>query len=260
MLVDDEILSDIVTLADIKKSDRILEIGAGTGVLTQELAKRASIVAFEVDEQFKSDLKIKNVKVIWADAIQFFRKSPRLKGDQRFRKHVSNELKIDNVKINKIVSNLPYHICEPLLYCLFYEYDFEIAILTVPKTFAEYLINNPVAKAMLDTEISMDVPRSAFDPMPRTDSAVVSLKPRKEFDNAAYVIRCLYLLRNMKLKNALREALIDLYSKEGRTLTKRKAKSMLGAFGFSEDELKTDVHSLSPKTYELITERISCMS
>ena len=47
-LMDKEVLADIVKTADLKKSDVVLEIGPGFGVLTKELAKKTSkVIAVE---------------------------------------------------------------------------------------------------------------------------------------------------------------------------------------------------------------------
>src|SRR5579864_4270322 len=49
-LVDRTILQAIVQAADISADDEILEVGAGTGVLTRELAKQARrVVAVELE-------------------------------------------------------------------------------------------------------------------------------------------------------------------------------------------------------------------
>jgi len=64
-LVDRGVLDKIVTAADLKLSDMVLEIGPGVGVLTDELVKKAGrVVAIEKDEKLAKILnqksKIKN--------------------------------------------------------------------------------------------------------------------------------------------------------------------------------------------------------
>ena len=57
-LTDEKILEKIVGFASIKKTDIVLEVGAGTGNLTEELAKKAKrIITFEIDNRFKPFLE-----------------------------------------------------------------------------------------------------------------------------------------------------------------------------------------------------------
>ena len=61
-LLSDKALNKIIQAAELSESDRILEIGPGTGVLTHRLLPlAASVVAVEIDR----DLCQKLVKKIW---------------------------------------------------------------------------------------------------------------------------------------------------------------------------------------------------
>ena len=67
LLVDRGAIRKIITAAEIKPSDTILEIGPGLGVLTKELAKKAKkVVAVEKDKNLvrilEKDLKPKNLE------------------------------------------------------------------------------------------------------------------------------------------------------------------------------------------------------
>ncbi len=97
---DDRTLERIVDLAEIGKADSILEIGTGTGNLTRLLAKRAKrVITIEIDERLKPVLEEKfrgkNVQFIWGNAL-------RVLGERK-------------LKYDKLVSNPPYAICEPLI-------------------------------------------------------------------------------------------------------------------------------------------------
>ena len=63
-LIDFEIAKKIVSFLEIKKNEKILEIGAGKGVLTQYLNGKITVV--EIDKNLCKELKEKfpNVKVI----------------------------------------------------------------------------------------------------------------------------------------------------------------------------------------------------
>ncbi len=58
LLVDDELIEKLVSLSNIDQNDTVLEIGAGKGIITKELLKKAGcVVVFEIDEEFVSILK-----------------------------------------------------------------------------------------------------------------------------------------------------------------------------------------------------------
>ena len=75
-LIDKNVLKKIISASDLKKTDVILEIGPGTGILTKELAKKTrKVIAIEKDprlaEFLKQELKEnKNVEIIEADALK----------------------------------------------------------------------------------------------------------------------------------------------------------------------------------------------
>ncbi len=102
-LINKNIILKLIRVFGINKSDVILEIGPGIGVLTQELAKNSKmVVAIEKDrilsEICKDNLKdLKNVFVINQDA---------LKSDV---KKLFSDLKIKE-KTYRVVANLPYNI------------------------------------------------------------------------------------------------------------------------------------------------------
>src|SRR5690349_15442794 len=76
-LISEEVLDEIISAAEIKKSDTIIEIGPGLGVLTQRLADKAGrVVAIEKDKNFVPILKKfysknKNVEIIEEDVLKF---------------------------------------------------------------------------------------------------------------------------------------------------------------------------------------------
>ncbi|MEE9472847.1 MAG: rRNA adenine N-6-methyltransferase family protein, partial [Acidimicrobiia bacterium] len=72
-LVDPNTIRKIVDLAAVGPDDRVLEVGAGTGTLTRELAKTgAQIVAYEIDPRLRPILEevmsgVENVELRFAD-------------------------------------------------------------------------------------------------------------------------------------------------------------------------------------------------
>ena len=69
-LLDQDIAQDLITAAQIKKDDTILEVGAGMGAVTAPLAEKAGrVIAIELDQDLIPTLKknlqeFKNVEII----------------------------------------------------------------------------------------------------------------------------------------------------------------------------------------------------
>jgi 16S rRNA A1518/A1519 N6-dimethyltransferase RsmA/KsgA/DIM1 with predicted DNA glycosylase/AP lyase activity len=245
---DEKTLEGMVDLAGIRKSDSILEIGTGTGNLTKKLAERAKrVITIEIDERLRPVLRkqlrnFRNVRIIWGNALEVIEK-----GD---------------VKFNKIVSNPPYSISEPLIGLLF-RIKFEYAVLTMPWGFIERLTANPedgkysklsiFSQAFFRIETMMKVPDSAWTPRPDTPSVVIKLTRKKAGGIGDIVLREIALQSDKKLKNAVREVIVRHARGNG---TKRKARNTLVHAGLSSkllekkisemnlDEIKVVIHKM----------------
>jgi len=196
-LVDRSVLSKIADYAKLNTSDSVLEIGAGSGNLTEVLSRRAGrVYAVEVDSNLSAGLKgrFANVEVIDGDA-----------------------LKVELPDYNKVVSNLPYQISSKITYRLLSR-PFDLAVLMYQKEFAKRLIAGPGAKdygrlSMVTgyyarAEILEYVSRTAFRPNPLIGSAIVRLCPRKDRPNVNYdsftrLATGLFSYRRKKLGSAL---------------------------------------------------------
>ena len=216
-LIDKNKRNQIINFGNISKEDIVLEIGAGIGTLTIELAKRAKkVIAIEQDSniceilnQRLKEKKLDNVELINEDA-----------------------LKIEFPKFNKIVSNLPYQISSPITF-KFLDYDFDLAILMYQKEFGERMNGEVGSKnysrlsAMLyfkcDVKTLTDVSCESFIPKPKVDSVVISLTPKEsmldsdDFNIYSKFCKALFQHRNKKIRNALidsRHVISNLDKKE----------------------------------------------
>jgi 16S rRNA (adenine1518-N6/adenine1519-N6)-dimethyltransferase len=200
-LVDERILDKIVEAAHLDGEETVLEIGAGIGNLTEQLADRArKVIAIELDpvlvevlnDRFKT---AENVQVIQGDVLQ-----------------------VDFPKFDKVVANLPYSISSEITFKLF-KHRFELGILMYQYEFARRLVASPNSKDysrlsvntryFADASIIMTVPPSAFSPPPEVRSAVVELVPRPapfdvvDEDFFLRFVTAVFSQRRKKLKNSI---------------------------------------------------------
>lgn len=241
-LQDGVIVRKFVAEAQLSPKDTVLEIGAGVGNITSELAKAAGkVIAVEIDVRLKKDLLLmpQNVQTIIADALDVLR--------QRDDFH-------------KVIGNIPFQLAEPLLHHLCTAQQVERSVLIVPKTFAEKAQRHPIFSAFLEITILRDVPKSAFYPRSRTDCSIVAVQRRKNIDDTAFLCQQLYLQKDKKLKNALREALIELYAEKGKTLTKKQALQMVDSLNLPEKWLETLIPRVPAKIYLCLRERMAALN
>ncbi|MBU1682735.1 methyltransferase domain-containing protein, partial [Patescibacteria group bacterium] len=103
-LVDEKALDTIVSAADLKKTDNVIEVGPGTGFLTERLIEKAShITSVELDKDMVDILERQfkftdNLEILNQDILDF--------------EIQNSKFKIQNFKV---VANIPYYITSPLL-------------------------------------------------------------------------------------------------------------------------------------------------
>jgi len=202
-MVDDHFLRLISSYAALTRSDIVLEVGAGLGFLTLLLAQKSKkVIAVEIDTCLTKILRTELVDLHNVELIE---------GDI---------LDVVAPHYNKVVSNPPFSISSPLLFWVFTNKPFDLAVLTFQKEFARRL-NAPVGSRdysrltvstyyRADVELLDEVPKEAFWPPPDVDAAIVRLKPRKlppfklkdekVFDE---VVRTLFTQRNRKVRKAI---------------------------------------------------------
>jgi 16S rRNA (adenine1518-N6/adenine1519-N6)-dimethyltransferase len=184
----DTVLRQIVAAAALQESDRILEIGPGTGILTEQLLQKAgTVAAVEIDRDLCERL------------VKRFGRSPNfllLQGD--FLSLDLDTLLKDFPNFqnpNKVVANIPYNITGPILEKLLgtiaqpNPHPFDSTVLLVQKEVADRLCAKPGSKAfgaltvrvqyLATAEWVCHVPAKAFQPPPKVDSAVIRLVPRE---------------------------------------------------------------------------------
>ena len=174
-----EIGVQVAEFAAIKSADTVVEIGAGTGILTEELAKRAKkVIAFEIDTDLIPELREKfsgvpNIELVIGDFLKV--------GPERLEK-------LENFKV---VANIPYNLTTPLIFLLLSLIPkMEMMVLTIQREVAERLAAKPDTREygaltlsvgiLARVELVKIIKKGAFRPPPRVESAVVRITPHLE--------------------------------------------------------------------------------
>lgn len=249
-LVDERVLDRIPTyLPDDADTTHLLEIGAGTGALTDRLLAVAEhVTAIERDpdlaaflrEEFAAEIEASRLTVVAGDALD-----------------------VELPEFTACVSNLPYGVSSPITFRLLPEG--KPTVLMFQKEFAERMASgvddddygrlSVSAGHYADVEVVEPVPKGAFAPPPDVESAVVRTTPRDpEYtvaDEQFFLdfVKALFTQRRKNVRNAIRntahisglaepDAVVEALPEE--TLRKRPGK--LSPADFAEIAAVADEH------------------
>lgn len=203
-LVDDRVLDRLPGYLPESAANHILEVGGGTGALTDRLlGVAAHVTTIERDPGLTSFLREE-----FADAIDAGRLT-LLSGDA---------LAVDLPDFTGSVSNLPYGISSEMAFRLLPERV--PLVLTFQREFAERMAAEPGTAAYgrlsvtaghyATVDIVEPVPREAFDPQPAVDSAIVRTLPREpvyevpDDDLFLALVKACFTQRRKTMRNAIR--------------------------------------------------------
>jgi 16S rRNA (adenine1518-N6/adenine1519-N6)-dimethyltransferase len=209
-LVDRRVATKLVALIAPQPGDRVVEIGPGEGALTGPLVERLGRMdAVEIDRNLAAALSV------------------RFPPD-RLRVHVGDALRFDFCALGsqlRVVGNLPYHICSPLLFrlveavaCLrdchfMLQREVVDRIVAAPGS-KQYGRLSVMLQYRFRVQRLLRVPAGAFRPAPKVESAFVRLVPHRPlpFQAAdervlASVVAKAFGQRRKTLRNALREVI-----------------------------------------------------
>ena len=207
-LADPNIAERIAELSGADETRGVVEIGAGTGVLTAALAKRArKVVSLEIDSRLipvlTDTLKCyDNIEIIHQDALK------------------ANFSAICGERLGglrpMLCANLPYNITTPLLTAILAPACFEHAAVMIQREVGlwlaaaagtpEYGAFTLFVQNRADVRIVLNVPPQCFKPAPKVDSAVVVLtRVPLRCANPMFerVVRSAFAQRRKQLINAL---------------------------------------------------------
>jgi 16S rRNA (adenine1518-N6/adenine1519-N6)-dimethyltransferase len=169
-LIDKAALTSIVQTVDIKKGDRVLEVGPGLGVLTRALLEAgADVTAIERDRRFVEYLRNIGANIIQGDAAKM--DWEEIVGDRPW----------------KFVANLPYSITSLALRKALYSKNppknlvvlvqREVAERAIARDGKTSLLSLMVALASSSAKIVKRVPAGAFYPPPKVESCILQIIP-----------------------------------------------------------------------------------
>ncbi len=178
-LHDHNILNKLVDASNVQDGDVVVEIGPGTGALTEPLLERGChVIACELDKGLTELL-----------TNRFGNSITLIHGDCLLKKKLNQEVvdAIDNRKW-RLVANLPYQIASPLivdvlsnhLNCLgqFVTIQYEVAQRLLAKVDSpDWGVLSILVQRLADISLITKVPNSCFWPQPKIMSACVGIIP-----------------------------------------------------------------------------------
>lgn len=185
-ITDANLLRAIVADSGISEGSTVVEIGAGAGTLTREIARVAGrVISYEVDQSLR---RVLDVTLAGTGNVEL-----------RFYDILERELEEEEKSFGGqyyFIANLPYYITTPLI-TAFLENSTLLKSMTVmvQKEVADRLCARPGGKDYGSLTLAVDyrggakivrhVSRAMFYPMPNVDSAVV----RIDIDRGKYAVK-----------------------------------------------------------------------
>lgn len=222
-LVDLNLMRKLVAMADLNPADVILEVGAGTGSLTEMLLEHGvHVVAVEIDRGFQAILR---------ERLGDHPRCTLIQADALAGKHQINPLVLKALEerqpqadgARKLVANLPYQIATPLLAELLVSGPaLGRLTCTIQREVGERLGAQPrtnaygplsvIVQTVASIELVAILPGTAFWPRPDVESLMISIRPRPaeqiEVDDVADFARFVhrgFLHRRKMLRRVVRD-------------------------------------------------------
>lgn len=235
-LIDDNILSNIVNVANLSSNDLIIEIGPGLGNLTEYLLQTDSYcLLIEID---------KNMIDILNDRFELKKEKYTLINNDVLELNLDEIVEDLEKKLNKkfekvkVVANLPYYITTPIIFKLLQDSKkINDIIVMVQKEVAERMVakNNTKDYGILTLmieymgigKIEFIVDKNSFIPAPDVTSAVISIHKQKRFNVCDE--KLLFNLIHLSFANRRKKIINSLQMNNFNNMTKKELESVFTA-------------------------------
>ena len=220
-MIDQNLVRTVAEAGELGPADCAIEVGPGTGTLTEELLERAArVVVVEIDRDLAGLLR-----KTFADRPKF----QLIEGDALAGKHDLSAALLDSIHSArsdgmrvKLVANLPYNIASPLVIEMLIS-GVELLAFTVQKEVAQRLAAKPgtseygpltvMAQLLSRVEVLRTIPPQVFWPPPKIDSSLVRLRREDRVGSAARefgrFVHAVFSFRRKTLRRALAQAGFD---------------------------------------------------
>ena len=218
-MIDQNLVRLVAEAGMLTPEDLVVEVGPGTGTLTEELLERAGrVVAVEIDRDLAALLKSRfagrsNFMLIEGDA---------LAGKHKLNAELLAAIHAVSKRPRKLVANLPYNIASPLIIelliagvdLLAFTVQKEVAMrLKAPAGNDDYGPLSVMAQMLAKVELLRTLPPQAFWPAPTIDSALVRMTRQDRLGDRANefstFVHAIFSFRRKMLRKALVQAGYD---------------------------------------------------
>lgn len=220
-LQDKNILENIVAAANVSGNSLTIEIGAGSGNLTKEIAKVSKhVLCYEIDTRLENilDESLKdynNIHIIFDDFLK-----------RDIKEDIKN-YEYDNLYL---IANLPYYITTPIIEKIIESnLKFKKIVVMIQKEVGERFNAKPGMKEYnsltvylnyyFDLKKEFIVSRNCFIPKPNVDSIVISLVNKKDLlylkdiDNFNKLLKDSFKFKRKTIRNNLKNYNLTIVEK-----------------------------------------------
>eukprot|EP00796_Vickermania_ingenoplastis_P011614 gene11614-8003_t len=221
------VIQAIVEKAAIQPTDIVLEIGPGTGNLTERLLLACKrVIAFEIDPRMVAELTKRFHGTPLASKLQVVR---------------GNCLEQEFPYFDRCVANVPYAISSALIFKLLKNPTFKCAVLMFQREFALRVCAQPGSEAYCRLSVNsqllarcshlMKISKNSFNPPPKVESSVIRMDPKHpapdvDFEEWDGMVKLIFNRKNKKVSSAfktktslqaLREKYVSFRKTEGKS-------------------------------------------
>jgi 16S rRNA (adenine1518-N6/adenine1519-N6)-dimethyltransferase len=245
-MIDQNLVRLVADAGELSAQDLCIEVGPGTGTLTEELLARAGkLITVEIDRDLAGLLR---------ERFSGNERFALIEGDALAGKHAINADLLAAIDASrsaglkpKLVANLPYNIASPLVIELLIA-GVELLAFTVQKEVADRLKAKAasddygplsvMAQMLSEVEVLRTLPPQAFWPPPKIDSGLVRLRRRDLLGahSSAFstFVHKVFSYRRKTLRKALEQAGYD----SARVLNETKLDGTLRPEIFTPEQLR----------------------